>query len=104
MIIIGKNVNIGSDVKIYTLQHDYNDECFRVVGGPVIIEDYSWISVRAIILPNVKIGEGAVVAAGAVVTKDVKPYTIVGGIPAKYIGERNRKLNYRPSKGRMNFV
>ncbi len=93
-IKIGNNVNFGSQVMIWTMQHEYNDSFFSSKGGPVVIEDYAWISVRAIILPNVTIGEGAVVAAGAVVTKDVEPYTVVGGIPAKKIGDRSRNLRY----------
>ena len=98
-IRIGNNVNFSSDVMIWTMQHDYNDTKFKTSGGPVIIEDYAWVSVRAIILPNVTIGEGAVVAAGAIVTKDVLPFTIVGGIPAKKIGVRNENLAYSPSEG-----
>ena len=98
-ITIGKNVNFSSEVMIWTMQHDYNDPSFGAAGGPVVIHDYAWISVRAIILPNVTIGEGAVVAAGAVVTKDVEPYTIVGGVPAKKIGERNNNLDYVPAFG-----
>ena len=57
--------------------------------------DHCWIGVRAIILPGVTVGEGAIVAAGSVVAKDVAPYTIVGGNPAKVIGERTRDLNYK---------
>lgn len=53
--------------------------------------DYCWICSRAIVLPGVNIGEGAVVAAGAVVCKDVEPWSVVGGVPAKKIGERERK-------------
>jgi len=93
-IKIGENVNFSSEVMIWTLQHDYNDPAFGVKGGSVIIEDYVWISARPIILPNVTIGKGAVIAAGAVVTKDVEPYSIVGGIPAKKIGTRAKHLNY----------
>ena len=59
-----------------------------------MIEDYVWVATRATVLPGVTIGEGAVVAAGAVVTKDVEPYTIVGGVPARSIGVRNRALSY----------
>ena len=103
-IKIGKNVNFSSEVMIWTLQHDYNNPSFSVKGGEVIIEDYVWISTRAIILPNVRIGKGAVVAAGAVVTKDIPPFTIVGGIPAKKIGERNKELNYVPSDAHLPFV
>lgn len=98
-IQIGKNVNFSSEVMIWTMQHDYNDTDFKAVGGPVIIKDYVWVSARAIVLPNITIGEGAVVAAGAVVTKNVEPYTIVGGIPAKKIGIRNKNLNYCPASG-----
>ena len=98
-ITIGRNVNFSSEVMIWTMQHDYNDPKFGAVGGSVVIEDYAWISARAIVLPNVRIGHGAVVAAGAVVTKDVEPYAIVGGVPAKKIGNRNRDLDYSPAFG-----
>ena len=84
---------IAYDAIIWTLNHDYNDINFSVKGGPVEIGPYAWICSRSIILPNIKIGEGAVVASGAIVTKDVPPYTIVGGIPARVIGTREKK-NY----------
>ena len=104
-ITIGKNVNFSSEVMIWTMQHDYNDPDFGASGGPVVIHDYVWISARVIVLPNVTIGKGAVVAAGAVVTKNVEAYTIVGGIPATKIGERNKNLHYNPSKmGGLPFV
>lgn len=104
-ITIGKNVNFSSEVMVWTMQHDYNDPGFGAEGGPVVIHDYVWVSARAIILPNVIIGEGAVVAAGSVVTKNVEAYTIVGGVPAKKIGERNKNCNYSPSQlGGLPFV
>ncbi|MHB8134986.1 MAG: acyltransferase [Anaerolineaceae bacterium] len=81
-------------VWIWTLQHDPQSPNFESIGGPVIIEDYAWVSSRVTILPNVRIGKGAVVAANALVTKDVPPYTIVGGVPAKVIGERTKDLKY----------
>jgi acetyltransferase-like isoleucine patch superfamily enzyme len=59
----------------------------KTVHGTIHIEDDAWIGAGAIILPNVTVGEGAVVGAGAVVTKDVEPYTIVAGVPAKKINE-----------------
>ena len=96
-LTLGRNVNLSSEVLIYTLQHDPRDPHFATVGGPVTIHDYAWISARAIILPNVTVGEGAVVAAGAVVTRDVAPYTIVAGIPAQPIGERSKNLDYCPA-------
>ena len=94
---IGNNVVLASNVSIWTLQHDYRDSEFRCTKehyGPVDICDRAWIGPNASILHDVTIGEGAVVAAGAVVTKDVPPFTVVGGIPAKRIGDRPRNLTY----------
>jgi acetyltransferase-like isoleucine patch superfamily enzyme len=92
-ITIGNNVNIGSEVRIYTLEHDPYSPTFAVKGGPVVIKDWVYIGSRVTILPEVVIGEGAVIASGAVVTRDVDPWTIVGGVPAKFI--RNRpKVKY----------
>lgn len=95
-LFIGSHVDIASDVMIYNAEHNVKDPSFRAICAPVVIEDYVFIGPRAIILPGVKIKKGAVVGAGAVVTKDVGEGLIVGGIPAKYIGERGVKdLNYR---------
>jgi maltose O-acetyltransferase len=93
-IHIGNNVDIARQTLIYTLQHDYNDDYHRTKGGDVVIEDYVWIGSRVIILPGVHIGKGAVCASGAVVTKNVEPFTVVGGVPAKPIAKRNSKLLY----------
>lgn len=94
-LVIGNCVNMSSQAMIWTNQHDPQDGYFAVASAPVHIGDFAWLSTRSIILPGVTIGEGAVVAAGAVVTKPVDAYTIVGGVPAKPIGIRNRTLNYR---------
>jgi len=94
---IGKNVNISSEAMIWTLHHDYNSPDFAAVGKETIIEDYVWICSRSIILPGVHIGKGAVVAAGAVVHKDVPAYSVVGGVPAKHIATRNQNLSYNLS-------
>lgn len=96
-IIIGKNVNISSNVQIYTEQHDHRDPLFRCNSNnnfKVQIDDRVWIGPSVIILPKVHIGEGAIIAAGAIVTTDIEPYTIVAGIPAKPIGKRNKNLCY----------
>lgn len=95
-LTIGNHVDIASEVMIYNSEHDINDENFKAVVAPVAIGDYVFIGPRTIILPGVTIKKGAVVGAGAVVTKDVEEFKIVGGIPAKEIGERqNKNLNYK---------
>lgn len=96
-IEIGKNVNLSTGVSIWTEQHDHRDPEFKCNSSEkykVTIEDRAWIGPNAIILHSVKIGEGAVVGAGSVVTKDVEPFTVVGGIPAKIINHRNQDLKY----------
>ncbi|MBI4137287.1 acyltransferase [Candidatus Roizmanbacteria bacterium] len=101
-LTIGNHVALASSVMIYNAQHDIDDEHFSPVSRPVTIEDYVFIGPRAIILPGVTIGKGAVVAAGAVVSKDVAPFTVVGGVPAVKI--RDRKLTnplYRLGRARM---
>jgi acetyltransferase-like isoleucine patch superfamily enzyme len=93
-ITIGNDVVLSMGVWIWTWQHDPQSPTFESTGGPVVIDDYAWVSSRVTVLPNVCIGKGAVVAANALVTKDVAPYTIVGGVPARAIGERTRELAY----------
>jgi acetyltransferase-like isoleucine patch superfamily enzyme len=93
-VTIGANVNLSSEVALWTLEHDPNDSGFATKGGPIVIEDYAWISFRATVLPGVRIGRGAVVAANAVVTKDVPEYAIVAGVPARVVGERSHDLDY----------
>ncbi|WP_175813625.1 acyltransferase [Burkholderia contaminans] len=94
-LTIGNNVNISHYTLIQTLTHDPQNPDFVCLCKPVVIEDHVWIGARAIISPGVRIGEGAVVGAGSVVTRDVEPYTIVAGNPARFIKERTRDLRYR---------
>ena len=93
---IGSHTDIASQVLIYNSEHDVNDPDFKAQEQPVEIGDYVFIGPRAIILPGVKIGKGAIIGAGAVVTKNVFPGKIVGGVPAQEIGSRNLKdFHYR---------
>lgn len=94
-LIIGDNVNISSHVLLVAGKHDINDGAgFGGSAEAILIEDYVWLCTRAMVLAGVTVGRGAVVAAGAVVTKPVEAYTVVAGVPAKKIGERNPDLTY----------
>lgn len=96
-IEIGENVVLASNVSIWTEQHDHRDPYFNCNSDPtfgVKIANRVWIGPNVIILHGVHIGEGAVIGAGAVVTKDIPAFTIAVGIPAKVVGSRNRNLEY----------
>ena len=83
---IGARCAIGNQVLVMDTDfHSIEDHTLPGIARPVVIEDEVWLSARVIVLKGVTIGRGAVVAAGAVVTKDVPPYTLVGGVPAKFI-------------------
>lgn len=93
-LTIGENVAIAYRTIILLGGHDVRDRSFAGVVSPVVIEDYVFVGAGAIITAGVTLGRGCVVAAGAVVTRSVPPYAIVGGNPAKPIGERCRDLDY----------
>ncbi len=101
-LTIGSHTDIASAVMIYNSEHDLSKDDFSAIVAPVEIGDYVFIGPRVTIMPGVKVGKGAVVAGGAVVTKDVEPFTIVGGVPAKLIGERkNKNPNYKLGRARL---
>jgi acetyltransferase-like isoleucine patch superfamily enzyme len=93
-INIGDNVSISADVCILTADHDLLDCQFKGRVDPVVIEDFVFVGTRAMILRGVTLGKGAAVAAGSIVTKDVPPFMIVAGIPARTIGCRPQNLVY----------
>ena len=89
-ITIGDDVGIGQEVMVLTNRHKMGNPGRRLgplEALPVRVEDGAWLSTRAVVVPGVTIGEGAVVAAGAVVTRSVAPHTVVGGVPAQRIRE-----------------
>jgi acetyltransferase-like isoleucine patch superfamily enzyme len=93
-VTIGDNVSISPQVAISTAAHSAVDPGFRVEIRPVVIEDNVWVGMRATILGGVTLGRGSVVAAGAMVTKDVPPLTIVAGVPAKPVGMRPEEASH----------
>jgi putative colanic acid biosynthesis acetyltransferase WcaF len=93
-IWIGENVNIGSYSRLQPGGHLVDDPDFKGRRGSISIGDRAWIAEGAVVVGTVTIGEGAVVASGAVVTKDVDPFMLVGGVPARPIRERSRDLRY----------
>lgn len=100
-LVIGDNVSISAGAWLVTGTHDMNDLHFPDKYLPINIGNYAWIGVRATILAGVTIGEGAVIMAGAVVTRDVPPYTVVGGVPARIVRQRTQpdisyELDFRP--------
>ncbi len=88
-IQIGDCVVINDGVRLITGSHDIHSPAYEHVFAPITIEDHAWIATDAMILKGVTIGRGAVVAAGAVVVKDVRPFSVVGGNPAREFGTRN---------------
>lgn len=97
MVSIGEHVCINDGVILLTASHNLQDPQWQHKKAPIFINDYAWICTNAIILPGVKIGKGAVVGAGAVVSKDVGDFEIVAGNPAKPISKlRVSNLSYNP--------
>ena len=93
-LTIGRNVNMAGEVLTIGGHHEVDSPMAEGILGKVVIEDNAWIAMRATILPGVTIGEGAYVAAAALVTGDVAPYTLVGGVPARKIRDRSRDIQY----------
>ena len=92
-IVIGDNVMIAQNVVIRSSNHNFEDIAIPIsmqgyTGGKIVIGNGCWIAANVVITSNVNIGEHSIIAAGAVVTNDIEPYSIVGGVPAKLIRKR----------------
>ena len=99
-IEIGTDVSIASDTQLITADHDIRDPSFAARLAPIVVGDHAWLATRSLVLKGVLVGNGAVVAAGAVVTRDVEPRTVVAGNPARQIAERpldpEYTINFNP--------
>jgi maltose O-acetyltransferase len=94
-IVIGNNVGIAHNAKIYTLGHDIDDPKFKTKGKSVIIKDNVFLFANVLIMPGITIGEGAIILAGSVVTHDIPSYEVWGGNPARKIRMRNKNIDYK---------
>ena len=98
-LTIGDNVSISCNVSLCSAGHNFQSPTFDYISAPIIIADNVWIGLNAIVLKGVYIGEGAVIAAGAVVTKDCDSWGIYAGVPAKKVGERScHEVHYNCTK------
>ncbi|WP_346840698.1 acyltransferase [Metapseudomonas otitidis] len=94
-ITIKNNVSITAKTYIFTVTHYKDDAAFGVFDTPVIIEDYAWVGAKAMILPGVKIGRGAILGAASTATKSVPDYAVFVGAPARQVGVRSREISYK---------
>ena len=90
-ISIGANTTVSQGAFLCTASHDITDPLNTLITAPIVIEDQAWIGAKAFVGMGVTIGEGAVVGARAAVFKDVEPWTVVGGNPARFIKKRTIK-------------
>jgi acetyltransferase-like isoleucine patch superfamily enzyme len=94
-LVIGNNVNLSGFSFFISQSHDVNDPYGHTTLSKIVIEDDVWIATNSTILSGVRVGRGAVVAAGSIVTRDVPPYSVVAGNPARTIMRRSKDIQYR---------
>lgn len=91
---IGADASVSPECYLISLTHDPSDPGFGAIAAPLKIGNRVWLGARVMVLPGLQIGEGAIVGAGSVVTRDIPPFSISAGNPARRIGERASKLSY----------
>lgn len=96
-IVLDDDVVLASDVQLRTAKHDVASPTFKDSYDAIRLQRYVWLGTRSMVLGGVTVGVGGVAAAGAVVAADVPDYTVVGGVPAKPVAQRNRDLSYDPT-------
>ncbi|GAV19892.1 putative colanic acid biosynthesis acetyltransferase WcaF [Mariprofundus micogutta] len=90
-VILGQRATVSQYSFLCTASHDFNHHDLPIVSAPIVIEENAWVTAAVFIGPGVTVGAGAVVAARSTVTRDIPPWTVVAGVPAKSIGSRDRK-------------
>ncbi len=99
---VGDRVRIGHDVMLLTIDHEIGQSeqrCSTTYARPISIGDGAWLASRCVILPGISVGKGAVVAAGAIVTRDVPPNTLVAGVPARFVRSLTQAEHDSPASG-----
>jgi putative colanic acid biosynthesis acetyltransferase WcaF len=91
-VTLGAHCVVSQQAYLCGATHDYNDPTFRLVAAPIVIGPYAWICARATVQPGLRVGEGAVLALGAVATRDLDPWTVYAGVPARRIKDRARSV------------
>lgn len=90
-IVLGNKVTISQRAHLCTASHDYTDKAHPLITKPIVVNDFGWIAAEAFVAFGVTVGEGAIVGARAVVSKNVEPWSIVAGNPAQFIKRRVMK-------------
>jgi putative colanic acid biosynthesis acetyltransferase WcaF len=101
-IKIGRYATVSQYSFLCTASHDYSAVDMRLVTAPIVVSDWAWITADVFVGPGVTVGEGAVVAARSTVTKDVRPWTVVAGAPAKLINLRDRQAFFTVATEKIN--
>lgn len=90
LITLGSHAIVSQHAYLCGATHDYNDPAFPFVASPIVLEAYSWVCARATVMPGVTLHEGAILGLGSVATRNLEPWSVYAGLPAKFIKNRQR--------------